>query len=107
MNKNYIRGRECEYKIMRLLEKANYICYRTAGSHSAWDIIADSETESLRIQSKRSKTELPLTTYKEDIEKMRAVKVMSGIEKQLWLYTDRKGWKIFRVLPESIEVINK
>jgi Holliday junction resolvase len=92
---------------MRLLEKAGFEAYRTAGSHSAWDIIADSPTESLRIQSKRSKTELSPTAYKKDLEKMRAVKVRPEIEKQLWLYTDHKGWKIYRVMADSVELIKE
>jgi len=43
MNKNYVRGRKFEYKIMKILKQAlppdRYTIIRTAGSHSPVDII--------------------------------------------------------------------
>ena len=37
---------------MRFLESLGYHCVRSAGSHTPVDIVADSATESLRIQVK-------------------------------------------------------
>lgn len=39
-NKNYIAGRNKEYKVKRDLEKQGYIVLRTAGSHGFADLIA-------------------------------------------------------------------
>jgi len=40
-NKNYIKGRKKEYKIMKMFKEAGYdIAQRTAGSHSPIDIFA-------------------------------------------------------------------
>jgi Archaeal holliday junction resolvase (hjc). len=40
MNKNYIKGRNKEYRIKRKLEKEGYYVIRSAGSHSYFDLIA-------------------------------------------------------------------
>jgi len=37
---NYIRGRNFEYRVKKLLEKKGYIVFRTAGSHGLFDLIA-------------------------------------------------------------------
>lgn len=39
-NNNYQRGRNFEYKVMQLCEKAGYTTMRSAGSHSKADVIA-------------------------------------------------------------------
>lgn len=39
-NKNYRSGRRFEYKIKKWLEKYGWFICRTAGSHSAFDLIA-------------------------------------------------------------------
>lgn len=36
----YAKGRRNEWKSMDKLRKAGWMCFRTAGSHSDWDIIA-------------------------------------------------------------------
>ena len=36
---NYIRGRNFEYRVKKLLEKKGYIVFRTAGSHGLFDLI--------------------------------------------------------------------
>ena len=39
-NKNYVRGRNFEYKVKKAYEEAGYLVFRTAGSHSPADLIA-------------------------------------------------------------------
>lgn len=36
----YAKGRRNEWKSMEHLRKEGWMCFRTAGSHSPWDIIA-------------------------------------------------------------------
>lgn len=55
-NKNYIRGRAFEYSVMHDLQSEGYTCYRTAGSHGAYDVIAFKPTEILLIQCKTKLT---------------------------------------------------
>lgn len=38
-NKNYIKGRNFEYKIKKILEKKSSVVFRTAGSHGDFDLI--------------------------------------------------------------------
>lgn len=51
-NRNYAKGRELEYKIKDILESQGYTCYRTAGSHSLFDVIAENRTHIRHIQAK-------------------------------------------------------
>ena len=46
-NKNYVRGRNFEYKIKKKYEKKGYIVFRTAGSHSVADLIAIPKLEKI------------------------------------------------------------
>ena len=61
-NKNYNSGRSFEYRIKKWLEERGWLCCRTAGSHSPFDIIAMACGQTLAIQckynSKVTKTEL-------------------------------------------------
>ncbi|MFH7835168.1 MAG: hypothetical protein QXL51_01055 [Candidatus Aenigmatarchaeota archaeon] len=52
MVSNYIKGRRFEYEVMRLLEKQGALCFRMAGSHSPFDIIAIFRDKILLIQCK-------------------------------------------------------
>lgn len=38
-NKKYINGRRNEYKIMHRLQKEGFIAFRSAGSHSPFDVV--------------------------------------------------------------------
>lgn len=40
VRQRYAKGRRNEWKSMELLRKQGWMCFRTAGSHSDWDIIA-------------------------------------------------------------------
>jgi Holliday junction resolvase len=37
---NYIRGRDKEYRIVKTLKSQGYIAFRSAGSHSPFDVVA-------------------------------------------------------------------
>ena len=91
MNRNYVRGRRYEYKTMRTLEKLGYLCIRTAGSHSPFDVIAfltkdNTEHHIIRaIQVKASKY-----VPKKEIEKFKRVVIPTIITKELWHYTKKE-----------------
>lgn len=54
---SYVKGRRAEYRVMRLLEAAGYVCVRTAGSHSPADVVAwrPGQTEMRFIQVKATR----------------------------------------------------
>ena len=45
-NKNYVKGRRKEYRIVHALRDRGFIAFRSAGSHSPVDVVAISTKES-------------------------------------------------------------
>ena len=94
-NRNYIKGRTAEYKTMRLLEKENYVCFRSAGSHSPIDVFAFLQKE---------KTELPIIRAiqckamkyisKKDIAELKRFFLPLIVRKEIWHFRFRKKIKI-------------
>ena len=39
VNKNYVKGRNKEYRVKNKYQDQDYICTRSAGSHGVWDVI--------------------------------------------------------------------
>lgn len=56
-NKNYIRGRAFEYRVVDKVKKMGYTTvFRSAGSHSPWDVIGILEgSPTLLVQCKTTK----------------------------------------------------
>jgi len=52
MNKNYQKGRRFEYKVKKWLEERGWICVRSAGSKSPFDLVAMKDGQTLPIQCK-------------------------------------------------------
>ena len=91
---NYDRGRETEYKIMEVLNKAGYITFRTAGSHGPFDVGGIAPNGSVRfIQSKRSKKD---NSWKSDFEKavdqLRQLPRNPNISYEVWVWVDYNGF---------------
>ena len=59
MNNNYKKGRRNEYRTMRLLEASGYLCFRTAGSHSPFDVVAVNSCGILLVQCKSNEWPSP------------------------------------------------
>ncbi len=55
MATNYQRGRAFEYRMKELLEQEGYEVFRTAGSHSRFDLIAIKKPFILFLQLKKKK----------------------------------------------------
>jgi len=70
MNKNYIKGRNKEYRIKKKLEQEGYYVIRSAGSHSFFDLIAihKEKKEILLIQVK-TKIDKKIEELYENLEK--------------------------------------
>ena len=44
MNKNYQKGRDLEYEVVRIFKNAGFEAQRTAGSHSPYDVVCIKKT---------------------------------------------------------------
>ncbi len=83
--KGYLK--ELEAKRILKRKKKFHTVFRSAGSHSPFDIVAISKSKILLLQVKSGKFSL-----KKELTKLRSIKVPSGVEKQLWCIG--KHWKI-------------
>ena len=86
MPTNYERGRQYEYKSMRLLETAGYETVRTAGSHGPWDVAGFAAENIILVQVKFNC--LPTPT---DIETFRAYPVPRSVMKIFHIWEKGKG----------------
>ena len=106
MNKNYVRGRNFEYEIKRILENQGYYVVRSSGSHSKIDICAINDKEVLLIQAKRSKKSISdrsiLTHYDSDLVVLQNLTVCPNVFKQLWVKVDRKGIRKYNILKDKL-----
>lgn len=91
MNKNYIRGRNTEYKAKKELEEMGYYCSRSSGSHTKIDLWAVSEKDIKLIQLKRVKGKY--YSFKQEIKEIKSIKCPKNCSKELWVWLDRKGWQ--------------
>lgn len=92
---NYAKGRAKEYECMRILERQNYHCFRTAGSHTPFDVIAvlwgnGKELPLIRFMQVKYGKKVDKKTIKE-IENF---KLPAIIQKEIWHFRPRKGYKI-------------
>ena len=61
--------------------------FRSAGSHSPFDVIALSNSKVLLLQIKTGKF-----NFKKELKKLKSIKTPKGVEKQLWILG--KEWRI-------------
>lgn len=88
-NKKYVKGRKGEYEFMKLLEKQGYSAYRTAGSHSLFDVIGMNEHGGVLCQTKRN-----CKPTSAEIEKFNAFKnYPTNFRKEMWIRMDREDWR--------------
>jgi Holliday junction resolvase len=85
----YRKGYLRELEVIRILKKSGKfpVIFRSAASHSPFDIVAISKSNVLLLQVKTGKFSL-----KKELKKLRSIKTPKGVEKQLWILN--KEWKI-------------
>jgi len=115
-NPKYIKGRNAEYAVMRILEKQGYVCTRSAGSHFV-DIVAFMKQTSL-MDGAFNKflssvfEELPLIRAisvkyhkakpsKKEIQEVRDWNLPSIVSCELWHKQPRKDWEIINIRREQ------
>jgi Holliday junction resolvase len=85
----YRKGYLKELEVIRLLKKSGkfQVIFRSAASHSPFDIVAISKSKVLLLQVKTGKF-----NFKKELQRLKAIKTPKGVEKQLWILN--KEWKI-------------
>jgi Holliday junction resolvase len=85
----YRKGYLRELEVIRILKKSGKfpVIFRSAASHSPFDIVAISKSKVLLLQVKTGKF-----NFKRELKKLEAIKTPKGVEKQLWILN--KEWKI-------------
>lgn len=89
----YDKGRRLEYRTMRLLEGLGYSCYRTAGSHGEWDVIAIGPNDVKLVQSKANRRPGSV-----EIEGLRLFRCPANMSREVWIWKDRKKFPVVEVL---------
>jgi Holliday junction resolvase len=85
----YRKGYLRELEVMRILRNSGkfQVIFRSAASHSPFDIVAISKTKVLLLQVKTGKF-----SFKRELNKLKAIKTPKSVAKQLWILN--KNWKI-------------
>jgi len=85
----YRKGYLRELEVMRILRESGKfpIVFRSAASHSPFDIVAVSKPKLLLLQVKTGKFSL-----KKELKKLESIKTPKCVEKQLWILN--KEWEI-------------
>jgi Holliday junction resolvase len=100
---NYAKGAGYERKLMKLLNDWGYLTIRSAGSHSAVDIVSVGEGNVSFIQVKSSRRRIikinsVMSAFKNDIAELAKIKrAVPHANAELWLWTYRQGWRVFDV----------
>ena len=85
----YRKGYLRELEVMRILRNSGkfQVVFRSAASHSPFDIVAISNSKVLLLQVKTGKF-----SFKKEVNKLKAIQTPKSVEKQLWILN--KNWKI-------------
>jgi hypothetical protein len=88
-NRNYVRGRSMEYKVMRTLELIGFTCTRSASSQGLWDVVCARGDEIRFVQSKLTST----GDFSEDenCTLLRELPLPACAKKEIWLYAAGEG----------------
>jgi Holliday junction resolvase len=86
----YRKGYLKELEVMRILKNSGnfQVVFRSAASHSPFDIVAISKSKVLLLQVKTGKF-----NFKKELEKLKSIETPRGVEKQLWVLN--REWKVF------------
>ena len=85
-NRKYEKGYRLELEARKMLEAAGYYVIRSAGSHSAVDLVAVSAyvVRFIQVGTKGSKG-------KADIDKLKAIPCPTTVHKAMWLKVEGKA----------------
>jgi len=101
-NKNYIKGRNYEYKTKFILESWNYYVVRSAGSHSKIDLVAFLKLTSDNFDRlpiiRAIQVKADSSPIKKDLQEIQRLQLPAIVCKEIW------HWRKQEKLPKIIEV---
>lgn len=110
-NKQYRRGRQKEWDVIKELEAKGYIAVRSAGSHGYWDVCAIKDNIDYFIQVKREKNRgqaIRPGDYLKDINQLKQLVIPESYRQiQLWIWLDRSGWYIYQIKLNDVQLLQK
>lgn len=85
----YQKGFRLEHEVKHWYENHSYFVFRSAGSHSLFDLIAMNKKHSILIQVKSNRIS------KKEIEEIKNFNNMPlCTKKEVWIKKDRNGWEV-------------
>ncbi len=88
----YQKGFRLEHEIKDMYEKKSYFVFRSAGSHSLFDLIAMNQKHIILIQVKSN------TISQKEIDELKKFNNMpTCAEREIWIKKDRKGWEVIKL----------
>lgn len=99
---NRTRGRRVEFLARDRLRERGFCVIRTAGSRTPVDMVAGKYRQVLLVQTRRTRRPLAgahsvVCRFHEEITRLQALHRKVELPVELWLYTDREGWRFFTV----------
>lgn len=93
------------------LRNRGFCVIRSAGSRTPVDLVAGKHRQVLFVQTKRTHRPLPnarsvVSRYQNEITRLQALHRKVELPVELWLYTDREGWRFFTVYPGGIAEVS-
>jgi len=87
----YRKGYLKELEVMRILRNSGkfQVVFRSAASHSPFDIVAISKSRVLLLQVKTGRF-----NFNKELEKLKTIQTPKSVEKQLWILN--KDWRIIK-----------
>lgn len=93
---NYVRGVAIERKLKKLLESHGWLVFRSAGSHGAFDLIAQRADGIRNIQCKRVKHKTEMEPLLRELRlAAKGLPLPRNASYELWAWVDRKGWYVY------------
>ena len=103
---NKRRGANTERLAKKQLEAEGYFVSKSGGSLGAADLIAINKEKIKLIQVKRSckliNTNFIRGIYSKDIEELTLIPTPENVNRELWVWIDRKGWQRYEVIDNEI-----
>lgn len=97
-NSRYVSGRRAEWKLRSQLEAEGFVCFRTAGSRSAFDLIAIDVKDSwnpvrlIQVKSTRDKGAAPRIIRKFFSNLPLPNPMSENYTQEIWVWIHGKGW---------------
>ena len=99
---NHTRGRRVEYLAVNRLREQGFCVVKSAGSRAPVDLVAAKHREMVFVRTRRLRRPVQgvstvASRFREDILRLQKVYHRVELPVQLWLYTDREGWRFYTV----------